>query len=105
MRDGDGSIVAGCGIIENDFHDRPDLAPNLCALYVEEPFRGRGIARRLLAHARAEAARMGYERLYLVTDHRRFYERCGWEYLGEAHEDDGAPIRLYGASALGQQHG
>ena len=34
-------IIAGCGIIENDFHDRPDLAPNLCALYVEEEYRHR----------------------------------------------------------------
>ena len=32
--DGD-RIIAGCGIIANDFHDRPDLTPNLCALYVE----------------------------------------------------------------------
>ena len=37
-------IVAGAGIIDNDFHDRPELTPNLCALYVEESWRGRGIA-------------------------------------------------------------
>ena len=29
-------IVAGLGIIENDFHKRKDLAPNLCAVYVKE---------------------------------------------------------------------
>lgn len=28
-------IAGGCGVIENDFHDRRDLAPNLCALFVE----------------------------------------------------------------------
>ena len=41
-------IVAGAGIIDNDFHDRPELTPNLCALYVEENWRGRGIAGCLL---------------------------------------------------------
>ena len=30
-----GRLIAGAGVIENDFHDRPDLAPNLCALFVE----------------------------------------------------------------------
>ena len=30
--DGQGEIIAGAGVIENDFHDRPDLRPNLCAL-------------------------------------------------------------------------
>lgn len=95
-----GAPIAGYGIIDNDFHDRPDLAPNLCALYVEEAHRSRGLARALLDHARAEMARHGLDRLYLVTDHDRFYERCGWEYLGDAHEDDGTPIRLYGADTL-----
>lgn len=34
-----GNIVAGAGIIENDFHERKDLTPNICALYVEENYR------------------------------------------------------------------
>lgn len=95
-----GRVIAGCGIIENDFHDRPDLAPNLCALYVEEEHRHRGLARRLLDHARTEASAMGHDRLYLVTDLEGFYEKCGWEHLGEVSELDGGPILLYGAPAL-----
>ena len=40
----DGSeIVGGLGVIENDFHDRKDLAPNVCAVYTEESHRKRGI--------------------------------------------------------------
>lgn len=95
-----GAIITGCGIIENDFHDRPDLAPNLCALYVEEEHRHHGLARHLLNHARAEAAAMGRERLYLVTDLVGFYEKCGWEYLGDANELEGGAIRLYGTDTL-----
>ena len=41
-------IVAGLGVIENDFHDRKDLSPNVCAVYTEEAYRGRGIAGKLL---------------------------------------------------------
>lgn len=29
-------IIGGAGIIENDFHTRKDLTPNVCAVYVEE---------------------------------------------------------------------
>ena len=32
-RDGE-KIIAGIGVIENDFHDRKDLSPNVCAVYV-----------------------------------------------------------------------
>ena len=35
-------IIGGMGVIENDFHDRKDLAPNVCAVYTEEDWRGRG---------------------------------------------------------------
>ena len=45
-------IVAGAGVIENDFHPRTDLAPNLCALYVEPALRGHGLATQMLAFAR-----------------------------------------------------
>ena len=42
------SIIAGAGVIENDFHERKDLTPNICAVFVEEEYRNRGIAGTLL---------------------------------------------------------
>ena len=47
----EGQIVGGLGVIDNDFHDRKDLSPNVCAVYTEEAFRGRGVAGRLLGLA------------------------------------------------------
>ena len=41
-------IIGGMGVIENDFHDRLDLTPNVCAVYTEADYRGRGIAGNLL---------------------------------------------------------
>ena len=41
-------IVGGLGVIENDFHDRKDLTPNVCAVYTEETHRCQGIAGKLL---------------------------------------------------------
>ena len=88
-------IIGGCGIIANDFHDRPDLTPNLCALWVDEGFRCCGIAGELLANAVSEAGRMGYKKLYLVTDHTSFYERYGWAFLTMVNGDDGESSRMY----------
>lgn len=88
-------IVAGAGVIANDFHKRPDLTPNLCALYVEEPYRRREIARTLLDFICDDLYAMGIERAYLITDHRSFYEKCGWDFYGMVEEDDGNMIRMY----------
>ena len=43
-----GKIVGGLGVIDNDFHDRKDLTPNICAVYTEEEYRCKKSAGRLL---------------------------------------------------------
>ena len=34
-------IIGGLGVIQNDFHNRKDLAPNVCALYTEQEYSDR----------------------------------------------------------------
>ena len=84
--DGD-NIVGGLGVIANDFHDRKDLTPNICAVYTEKEHRGRGIAGKLLNNAVEDLKSKGISPVWLVTDHTSFYERYGWEYLCEVHCD------------------
>ena len=83
-------IIGGLGVIENDFHDRRDLAPNVCAVYTEEAFRGHGIAGRLLNLAVEDMKSKGISPLYLVTGHTGFYERYGWEFYCMT-QGDGEP--------------
>lgn len=90
------TIVGGLGVIENDFHDRKDLTPNVCALYVEETYRGKGIAGKLLRCVCDDMESQGIDTLYLITDHTSFYERYGWEFLCMV-QGDGEPdlTRMY----------
>lgn len=90
------TIVGGLGVIENDFHDRKDLTPNVCAVYVEEAYRSRGIAGKLLKCVCDDMKEQGIDTLYLVTDHTSFYERYGWEFLCMV-QGDGEPdmTRMY----------
>ena len=73
-------IIAGAGVIENDFHKRKDLTPNLCALYVEEEYRCQGIAGKLLDYVCNDMKEMGIETLYLITEHTSFYEKYDWRF-------------------------
>jgi Acetyltransferases len=75
------TIIAGFGVIQNDFHIRKDLTPNVCAVYVEEAYRNQGIAGAMLQFACDEYKNMGINTLYLITDHTSFYERYEWEFL------------------------
>ena len=89
-------IVGGLGVIENDFHDRKDLFPNVCAVFTEEDYRKRGIAGALLNMAVEDLRAHGVSPVYLVTDHTGFYERYGWEFLCMV-QGDGEPdlTRMY----------
>ena len=91
-----GEIVGGLGVIENDFHDRKDLTPNVCAVVTEEAHRCRGIAGKLLNMAVEDLREKGISPVYLVTDHTGFYERYGWEFLCMV-QGDGEPdmTRMY----------
>lgn len=77
----DNQIIGGMGVIENDFHDRKDMTPNVCAVYTEEKYRCRGIAGKLLHMVVDDLRSKGVSPVYLVTDHVGFYERYGWEFL------------------------
>lgn len=91
-----GAIIAGLGVIENDFHDRKDLAPNVCAVYVEEAYRRRGIAGKMLNFVCEDMAQRGIDTLYLLTDHTGFYERYGWEFFCPVRGDgEEQPSKMY----------
>ena len=89
-------IIGGMGVIENDFHDRKDLTPNVCAVFTEEGYRGQGIAGNLLNMVVNDMKSKGISQIYLITDHIGFYEKYGWEFLCMV-QGDGEPnmTRMY----------
>lgn len=91
-----GKIAGGIGVIENDFHNRKDLSPNVCAVYTEKEYRCNGIAGCLLNMTVNDLKAKKITPIYLVTDHIGFYERYGWEFLCMV-QGDGEPgmTRMY----------
>lgn len=90
------TIIGGLGVIENDFHNRKDLAPNVCAVYTEEEWRCQGVAGALLNYVCTDMKEQGIDTLYLLTDHTSFYERYGWEFFCMVRGDGGPDMsRMY----------
>ena len=99
----DNEIIGSYGLIVNDFISRQDLWPWLCAVYVEESERGKALGSHLLEHGRREAARLGFLKVYLCTSHVGFYEKYGWQYIGQGYSANGDTARIYQADSISKQ--
>ena len=96
--------IIGCtGVISNDFISRMDLYPWLCALYVEEKYRGHAYGKYLLERAKEDTRAAGYTRLYLCTDHVGYYEKYEFHYLAQGYHPWGESSRIYEAELLPYQ--
>ncbi|MFJ8237757.1 GNAT family N-acetyltransferase [Ureibacillus sp. NPDC094379] len=90
-----GQIVGCYALLRNDINSRHDLSPWFACLYVEEKFRGQGIAATLLQHGTEQAKALRFNNLYLESNLNGFYERFGWKENGVAYDPFGNFAKIY----------
>ena len=91
----DNEIIGCAGLITNDFISRMDLYPWVCAVFVEKNYRGNAYGSLLIEKAKIDAKESGFKYLYLSTDHIGFYEKYGFEYIGQGYHPWNEESRIY----------
>jgi N-acetylglutamate synthase-like GNAT family acetyltransferase len=76
-------IISWSVLIINDFISRMDLYPWLCALFVEEKYKGNVYSLLLIEKAMKDTRNVGFEYLFLRTNPIGFYEKYGFEYIAQ----------------------
>jgi GNAT superfamily N-acetyltransferase len=91
----EGEIIGCAGLITNDFISRGDLYPWVCGIFIEEKQRGNSYGSLLIEKAKVDAKKAGFEYLYLSTEHVGYYEKYGFEYVGQGYHPWGGESRIY----------
>lgn len=91
----DGEILGTVGLWRCDLISRQDLTPWLAALYIDEAHRDAGLGQRLQQFVLEYSRQAGFGDLYLYATFSGYYERQGWEYIGDALDYPDKPVRLY----------
>jgi predicted N-acetyltransferase YhbS len=91
----DGTPVGTVALLRADLFSRQDLYPWMADLYVPPGHRDRGIGSALQDFVLEEAKKHGFDRIYLYTPLKGYYEKKGWEYVCDEMDRDCSVVRIY----------
>lgn len=90
-----GKLVSFVTLSCQDCIDDVSLTPWFGFLYTQEQYRGNGYAKQLLDYACIAAQKMGYNKVFLATDHVGLYEKYGFSYLESRIDVYNETSRIY----------
>lgn len=93
-----GELVGSASLVSCDMDTHSELSPWLASVYVDKPWRCRGVGGELVEAVMALAHAGGYSEMYLFTDEQsRFYEKLGWRvWSQEVYRD--TPVTIMHAT-------
>lgn len=83
-------------LFDNDLGTREDLTPWLAALYVNEEYRGKSLAKFLIQEIIKKAKDFNYSQIYLRTEEAaRYYLKNGWTLLEETVDEHNKETTIF----------
>lgn len=72
----------------------------IATLYMDPAFRGKHLSPILIEHARMRGGELGYEKIYLASEHTNYYEKYGFYTIGPDACAWGEPTQMFETTTL-----
>lgn len=93
-------IIGFYQFIKNEPIKNMELTPWIATLFIDEKYRGQRLSEKLISHGRRYAHKLGYNKVYISTDHIQLYEKMGFHEIGLDIDKWGSPTKLYEIESL-----
>lgn len=91
----DGKICGFCTVSKTDCIPDADYTPYIGFVFVDEGYRGRRLSQSMIQYAMAYLKSVGFDRVYLVSDHENLYEKYGFAVIGHGKAFWGPIEKIY----------
>lgn len=91
-----GNDIAGyCTVAKSDCIPNVSYTPYIGYLFVDEKYRGQRLSQKLISYAISYLQTLGFQRVFLVSDHENFYEKYGFKVIDKKTAPWGAVEKIY----------
>ena len=92
----DGEEICGyCTVAKTDCIPDVEYTPYIGFLFVDEAYRGNRLSQQIILHAMDYLKSVGFEKVYLVSDHVNLYEKYGFQVIDRRMAPWGEEEKIY----------
>lgn len=91
----DDNICGYCTVTKIDCIPDVSYTPYIGFLFVDEKYRGERLSQKLIQHAEDYLKTVGFDKVYLVSDHENLYEKYGFRVVEHKIAPWGAEEKIY----------
>ena len=88
-------ICGYCTVSKTDCIPDADYTPYIGFIFVGEEYRGNRLSQQLIGYAMNYIKNIGYNKVYIVSDHENLYEKYGFHVIGRKIAPWGAEEKIY----------
>ncbi|ADL52976.1 GNAT family N-acetyltransferase [Clostridium cellulovorans] len=93
-------IIGLYTLVNQDLVERKDLSPWIAMIFIDEKERAQGLCKEILLHGRRIAGDLGFDKVYLSTNHIGLYEKYGFKEIALDMFVWGRPAKIYEHSSI-----